>query len=404
VSGRAFSVPLLHVATCVAQGTQSPVPYRAVDSGEPRRVSGRAFRVPKLHVATCVAQVAQSPVPYGPRLTGAFWFCLLIFTLKVPPSMIVSRQFDLFRVSVAFACVLLLALHVRAQDMHALDFPATGSMLDASNPNQLLFFGGHSLAFFDVSERRVVQKHQLDDRTITSACWTMDGRLILSGTRDGDGGWVGCFANRDYQTMQWQAELKHRVTCLASSNQRVLVGNDVGEITAIDAQTGRVEWLQQLHSKLVTCLAVSSPERCASSDWTGKIVVFDLRDGIEQTNFQQHRAQVSGLLVRTTINPLRLYSASRDGTVRLWYPAQGRLVRFVQLEEPISAICCMYDNLVVAATRDSKLHTLDMDRAKVVAEQPSGLEYVTGLSCLNATRLVAVDGKSHVRIIELPTL
>ncbi len=228
--------------------------------------------------------------------------------------------------------------------------------------------------------------------------------IVLAGAQKIEYGFVAKLSE-DLETMQWvAAELPSRVICVAANQQHVAVGCEDGSISCFDAETGTKIWNQQTHSKMITAACIVSsgslPDAIlATGDWTGKIVVTELANGREVHSMSQHRDRITALDTWTSPTKnaqTRLYSASRDGTVRLWYPAQRRLVRFVQLPNPITAIKRLEGDQVLAFQNSGQMVQVDLATAEVSPTWPSPLPHVTStivvdgtLFCTNGTQQVS---------------
>ncbi|RMF39857.1 MAG: hypothetical protein D6753_12830, partial [Planctomycetota bacterium] len=222
-------------------------------------------------------------------------------------------------------------------------------------------------------------------------------RLVVVGAVGDQSGFVGCHRIADGEA-QWQVRgLEAVPVCVAADGRWIYAGDDAGRVTVYRATDGQQVWSRQVHTKLVTALVVLPGGVIASADWGGKIVLSRQRDGAELHSFQQHRDRVSDLGAWAQQNPLRLFSSGWDGTVRLWYPEQFRLVRFVQLNEPAVGMEVIDGRHIVAANPQGDLLWIDMDSAQVTRAEPSGLSYVHAMLVVPSDRLLVSDGLRHVR-------
>ncbi len=268
--------------------------------------------------------------------------------------------------------------------------------------------GGHSLQHFDIADWQAAQPTDWPDQVLHDGLWVDAQRLLVAGACDIE---QGCLATCDAATgdLIWRRDdLPHPLTCVAATENLAIAGDDRGRISAFEMASGQPVWSREMHTKLVTAMVAIDSQICVSSDWGGKIVVFEAASGQELTNFQQHRDRVTDLAVWTDDDanpntPPRLFSGSRDGTVRLWYPQQRRLVRFVQLDAPVTALLPLSRDRVWVATNDARLHLLDMERARVLASMASGLNYVVELARRDATSLLALNGTGQLVRLPLPS-
>lgn len=190
------------------------------------------------------------------------------------------------------------------------------------------------------------------------------------------------------------------LTCIAASSDTVCMGDEDGVLTALRATDGKPEWTASHHAKMITALAIlqmpDDSTQVASGDWAGKIVVSDLETGRRRETFPQHRDTITALRTNPDAKG-RLYSASRDGTLRLWYVHQSRLVRFVRQAHPVVALDDLGDGIVVGATRDSALLLVDTTSAEVVRTVPCSLDYIHAVATSNK-RVAISDGRQHVSV------
>ncbi|MEZ6136385.1 MAG: PQQ-binding-like beta-propeller repeat protein [Pirellulaceae bacterium] len=284
-----------------------------------------------------------------------------------------------------------------------LDFPAASGVLSQDRQSCLLI-GGHSLARLDLQSMQVVQQHNLESY-VFSAIAALQNTVVVAGAADIENGFVGRCRYDDLSQFEWiNDDLEFPATSVCAAGDLVIAGNERGELMAFAAGRGELRWKKSLHSKLVTSLAALGEQQCASSDWTGKLIIFDTTDGHAQTDFQQHRDRVTALATPNPISassPVRLFSGSRDGTARLWYADQRRLVRFVQLESPVTSIAVLDEALIVAATRDARLHVIDMSAAKVIRDYAPSLQYITHVVALDNRHVLALDGRGSAQALKL---
>ncbi len=309
--------------------------------------------------------------------------------------------------SLHLCCLLLAAIPcplVGAEEVLELGFPANQLFRLESSSNAAVMSGGHSLAVCELDPLQLGQQSFFEDLNLAAVEGCVDRRLALAGAREIERGFVGVARIEALPRFQWMLDTQQPITCMCSTPGMIFAGDQLGTIMALDSDDGRLLWTSNLHSKLVTAVTPISGELCASADWTGKIIVFDARDGTQLTSFQQHRDRVTDLMAISHETLPRLVSTSRDGTLRLWYPTQGRLVRFLQLEHPITTGCAWTTDRVVVATNDAMLHMVDLERAVELEACSSGLDYVTGLLQMDDQHVLAVDGRGRARRIRFTTV
>lgn len=265
-----------------------------------------------------------------------------------------------------------------------------------ANNDVLYLCGGHNVASYAPSSGKMKQILHLSDVRI-SAVRLYSDHVLVAGTYDFDKGYFAAHRILD-GTQKWSVDdLPDAVTSLDTAGEVAAIGDEAGTIRIVSLPDGSVKQEINSHSKVVTAVSMFDESLCASADWVGKIVLCSPQNGAIEFDFQQHRDHVVALVASTDSTTPRLYSASRDGTVRLWYPAQHRLVRFVQLQQPVTCLVDLGEGILLAATRNAEIHRIDMNKAKVVASYDSGMHYV---SCMSNTEgsLVVSDGRKTIQI------
>ena len=296
-----------------------------------------------------------------------------------------------------------------AQDRIQLGFPVS-KFAPWKTPDAVLAIGGHNVAVIGAEDLKVSLNWQFEDVRISDAAVVSDfegrasegGFLLASGTMNGNEGYLGLFRVSDRTAIWENKALSAPITVLCTAGAKCIAGNDAGIVTEYDLQDGRAGWSHQLHSKLVTAIVKISHTQMASADWVGKLVLFEAVTGREITNFQQHRDRITGMIADRSSSPIKLYSGSRDGTVRLWYPTQRRLVRFAQLDKAVVAIAPLGENRILASTTDSQLHVVDLNSAKVIAQASIGQEYVQTLWPVSERSFIGSDGRLSIFLGSVP--
>jgi WD40 repeat protein len=125
----------------------------------------------------------------------------------------------------------------------------------------------------------------------------------------------------------------------------------------------------ECHSAAVLAAAwLSADNLVLSAGVDQSIRVIDPLAGNVRRSLDNHTAPVRDLAVRPGVadGPTMVASCSADRTVRLWQPAIGRLVRFVRLPSPPTAIVWTPSGShVLAACEDGKLRSVDPDSVEV---------------------------------------
>ncbi len=277
---------------------------------------------------------------------------------------------------------------------------------DATDPNQFLLVGQHKFAELRLGSEGDFKcealPFQIDDAQIACVCKIDVHRIVVAGAFKHEMGFVAIFKT-DGQRL-WQQTYDAPLVTLICRNNQAFVGDIRGKIVAIQLEQGMTLWERQLHSKMVTALVGYRDGTTVSADWTGKIVVWNSVDGTEVTNFQQHRDRVSSLIAIDPDDASQrpsLISASRDGTVRLWYPTQNRLVRFIDLRQPVTALAIVSGLRILAATQSGQVQLLDLSNAKSINTLETQLDHITAIRVLGDD-LIAISGEGPNRLIKLP--
>jgi WD40 repeat protein len=271
----------------------------------------------------------------------------------------------------------------------------------------LFLVGGHDILQVRLSDLQSTGLHLHLPETRVAACEQFpSGELVVAGVSQLEFGYLAKFSDGVQPPDWYHDDLDAPLTTLAIDQGLCLTGDEKGRVVAFSQDNGQIQWSSSFHTKMVTSLVVlgelNGVRSAASADWLGKIVIFNVATGEEQTNFQQHRDRVLSLQSALNSTPPRLASTGRDGTVRLWYPAQRRLVRFVQLGQPATAMVWLGESTRLAvATRDAKVHVVDSATAEVLSSQPSGLEYIHTMFFAGGSRLIISDGRSRLLAIEI---
>lgn len=287
--------------------------------------------------------------------------------------------------------------------------PAPVYSIDQSSESQgrLLLAGGHQLLVLEPVTRGASPELPTSwvqfPQAKLAQLVTQGDLAFVAGATSVEYGFVACIGVSD-ASLKWKIEnLDSRAICLAWADGVVLVGCEDGSIVALDAKHAKVLWTAKLHSKLVTSVVNIGNGLAASGDWTGKIVTFHVDDGGVGNTFTHHRDTVTeliGLPPDDSFPRPRLVSASRDGTVRLWYPTQNRLVRFVQLDQPVTSIAAIDTTHFLAATGRHAIQRINLGTAKATGSLAQPLDYVHAIHVWGES-LILSNGRNQVARLAL---
>ncbi|MCA9192081.1 MAG: hypothetical protein KDB03_09970 [Planctomycetales bacterium] len=247
---------------------------------------------------------------------------------------------------------------------------------------QWLVAGGHGVAQWSQGVPGTINKFELPDIRASFAIPRTNGQWIIGGNYNDELGYLAIHQPGDPRPL-WQCnEVDHPITALAVHGDFCLIGDIQGQLTCIDLSTHQKLWTSAAHNKMLTSICVLPLNgQVASGDWLGKIILSELLSGEQVTSFSQHRGPIAGLssIETNTATGSQLVSCSYDGTVRLWYPRQNRLVRFIQLESRI--VCHETESLeaVWIGLADGRVCKGDLLHAKLRWECPSELNYVQAI-------------------------
>jgi WD40 repeat protein len=133
--------------------------------------------------------------------------------------------------------------------------------------------------------------------------------------------------------------------------------------------------------------------------------VWDAASGRQLRSLENHTAAVRSLAVRPQQSggPAMVASAGDDGTVRLWQPAIGRLVRFARLPEPpLDLAWSPRGDRLLAACRDGRLRIIDPDTAVIIGDLPGMEGWAFAVACSPGGDAALVAGENgQVRRVPL---
>lgn len=175
-------------------------------------------------------------------------------------------------------------------------------------------------------------------------------------------------------------------------------------ILAVD---GAVAKTYEVHSAAVLAVAwLPADDLVLSAGVDHSIRVVEASTGTVRRSLDNHTAAVRDLAVRPGKHdgPLLVASAGADGTVRLWQPTIGRLVRFVRLTSAPTAIgWTRSGSHILAACEDGRLRAVDAESVAVIELAPPLAVRAHALSPIGRGRVV-FGGASGVRLVSLDAI
>ncbi len=200
----------------------------------------------------------------------------------------------------------------------------------------------------------------------------VEPQLLIAG---GVPGQSGCLIQLDPTTLQITksiAVLDDVVMGVAwnSRSQQTWGVGITGELFAIDWPTGKTRMVGH-HAKAITSIAALRDASFVTTSEDMSIRVWDSHDVRLTRALNQHTDSVLGVVVLSdSVNdaglPEMIATWSTDRTVRFWQPANGRLVRFVTLEQIPNCGCWLPGSQsLIVGDRTGSLHWIDWKTAQV---------------------------------------
>lgn len=247
--------------------------------------------------------------------------------------------------------------------VHHLAFSRDGSLLAVAggSPGE---FG--SVELWSWPERKLVGQLDGHEDVVYDAVWLGDGKTIVTGSAD--------------RTVRvWEAATGKQLAKLAG------------------------------HSGPVLCLAsLPDGKLLCSGSADATIRVWDTGDWRLIRAMTNHLGPVHGLAFRSTTDraegaerqPALLASAGGDGTVRIWQPEIGRLVRIVRHPAPVHCLAWDDRGVLWSGAKDGRLRAIDSENGNVTNERPVGSGWLLSLVASSpAHRLIAGSASGEVMVI-----
>ena len=193
------------------------------------------------------------------------------------------------------------------------------------------------------------------------------------------------------RALAWQGDEK----LLSASVDRQIKLWQLGKIKSVATYTG--------HSRSVASLCLlQRGKTLVSAGDDQSLRVWEAGSGKVVRRLIQHTRPIHDLQVRPGQSALPMVaSAAADGTIRLWQPTIGRMVRFVRLKSPPLTIAWHKDAArIIAACTDGKVRVVDADEVKVTHTLPAikGWAYAVAVHPSGKNLVVAGSGGQLKRL------
>lgn len=256
------------------------------------------------------------------------------------------------------------AIATELDNVHSLTFSPDGSVLAVAGGSPAEF---GAVELWSWPERKLVGQLEGHDDVVYDAVWHAGGKTIVTGSAD-------------------------------------------RTVRVWEAATGKQLAKRAGHSGPVLCLATSPDGKLlCSGSADATIRVWDTGDWRLVRAMTNHLGAVHGLAFRSTTDraagterqPAVLASAGGDGTVRIWQPEIGRLVRIVRHPSPVHCLAWDDRGVLWSGAKDGRLRAIDSENGNVTNERPVGGGWLLSLVASSpAHRLIAGSASGEVTVIE----
>ena len=195
----------------------------------------------------------------------------------------------------------------------------------------------------------------------------------------------------DEGDVKWKVALATSFTP-ATGDGFVFAGTE-GLVTALEQRTGQTHWRTPLASPIAGALYWDAGWLLASTD-SGDLVALHGQDGrmVWRTELK------STLAVAPTTSDDRVYAALRDGRIVALDLETGVLVWSYALDEPVTGILALEDQLLVG-TRKDFLHSLSLSRGRIRWSQRAGAD-IAGIPLADEERIYFAALDNVVRALD----
>jgi WD40 repeat protein len=256
------------------------------------------------------------------------------------------------------------SIATESDNVHSLAFSADGSTLAVAGGSPAEF---GFVELWSWPDRKRIGELEGHDDVVHDVAWLGDGKTIVT-------------ASADRSVRVWESASGKQITKLAG------------------------------HSGPVLCLAISADGKMLCSGSVDQTIrVWDTATWQLVRAMTNHLGPVHALSFRPrdksddTAAPETLASAGGDGTVRIWRPGIGRMVRIVRHPGPVHCLAWDSDGRLFSGSKDGHVREIDADDGSITREVPLSSGWLLSIAVLRsgpnaAQRIIAGDSLGAVHV------